>query len=93
MKKHVEKTFVDQQITLDGQAYERCTFRRCQLGYAGGPPPSMVGCHFENCNWGFMGAAANTVAFMAALYSGGMRDLIEKTIESIRDGKLRVVEE
>lgn len=77
-------------IILDFNAFEKCTFIKCQLVFHATGPVGMNGCTFDNCTWAFNGPAADTVKFMAALYSqgGGGRDLIESTLNNIRAGKL-----
>jgi len=38
--------------------------------------------------WRFDGAAARTVEFLAGLYEGGMKDIVEPTLERIRTGQV-----
>jgi hypothetical protein len=47
----------------------------------------MANCRFENVSWVFEGPAANTLAFLQALYHGmgeGGRKLVDDTFENIR---------
>lgn len=84
-----EKTFFnDQDVMLDDNEFHRCNFEDCNLIYNGGKPPTLNGCSFSKVRWRFTGPAADTVAFMRALYHGcgeGGQSLIEQTFESIRE--------
>jgi hypothetical protein len=84
MNKHVEQSFTDQAITIDGDEYIGCTFTRCQLIFTGGSIPLLTGNTFNGCQWIFDEAASRTIQFMSALYSGGHKSLIEDTIKGIR---------
>jgi len=79
--------FNDQTVSLDGNKYFRCIFRRCVLQYGGMELPVLEGNEFNECSWSFIDASARTVQFMIALYHGagrGGRELIEQTFENIR---------
>lgn len=76
---------------LDGNIYVDCIFKRCHLIYGGTGVVTLEGCGFHECKWSFVDAAARTLNFMAGLYHGtgaGGKDLIEKTIENIRKGRI-----
>ena len=47
----------------------------------------LTGCDFDGCRFVFTGAAANTLAFIQALYRSGGCALIEELFEAIRQGK------
>ncbi len=82
-----EKQFKNEEVRVDGNIFIDCAFKNCVLVYAGGPPPTMVGCGFGSCSWSFVEHAANTVKFMRAMYHGmgdGGRELVEQTFENIR---------
>ncbi|MBI3861742.1 MAG: hypothetical protein HY290_07585 [Planctomycetia bacterium] len=81
------KTFKDESIHLDGQAYETCTFENCTLIFSGGEIPTVAGCEFRDCQWRLEGAADRTVSFLKSLYhvlGEGGRTLIEAKFEVIR---------
>jgi hypothetical protein len=45
-------------VTLDGVSYQKCTFKRCQLIYRGGPA-RVVSCSIgAGCVWEFQDTAA-----------------------------------
>ncbi len=70
------KTFKGRQVSLDGSAFDGCTFDKCHLVFSGYIPVSLENCNFNNCKWEFSGPALNTVRFMTALHAGGATDLI-----------------
>ncbi len=82
-----DKTYLGKKLEVDGKAFINCTFRNCTLVYAGGDPPKLDGCSFENCSWGFDAAAARTLGFLSGLHSGGFDLLVEQTFNEIRNGE------
>ena len=82
------QTFRNDQIRLEFVEFENCSFENCTLVYGGYGPISLVGCSFINVHWVFADAARNTILFMQAMYQhgGGGRELIERTLENIRQG-------
>ena len=90
MMKHENTIFEKQVVTLDGQSFYKCIFRRCLMQFAATAPVSMVGCGFDNCEWAFDGPASLTTSFMSQLYQQGEggKLLIENTFEAIRKGTL-----
>jgi hypothetical protein len=82
-----QKTFTKESIELDFNEFKDCTFKDCTLSYLGYGLFTLNGCRFENVAWRFGGAAANTIAFLTAMYHGageGGRALVERTLENIR---------
>lgn len=55
------------------------------MRYSGGDAPALVGCNFGQCTWSFSAEAANTLAFLAGMYNGGMDTLVESTFQSVKD--------
>ncbi len=86
MAKWTETTIEGETVTLDGNEYKACDFRRCRLVYRGGEPPVLVQDNFAHCTWHFEDAAERTLEFLRGLYHSGAggRDLIEKTFADIR---------
>ncbi len=78
------KKYHDIVVSLDGCTFVDCTFERCKLLYSGLMPCQMSGNTVTDCEWQFVGPAANTIQFMTATYAGLSRELIEGTFESIR---------
>ena len=87
MSRYQSESFEAQTLTIDGNEYHNCTFTRCMLTYTGGELPVMVDNTINSCQWNFDGHAARTIQFMAGLYQGGMRDVIEQTFENIRSAQ------
>lgn len=83
-----DKAFKALEVELDGSSFVRCKFENCKMTYAGGIPPVLSGCQFDDCAWGFAGEAANTIAFLSGFYTGGFEDLVEATFHQIRKGAM-----
>lgn len=79
------ETFRGEVIQLDGRQFENCIFVECEMRYSGGDAPALVGCNFGQCTWSFSAEAANTLAFLAGMYNGGMDTLVESTFQSVKD--------
>ena len=60
------QTFIGKRITLDGNRFENCTFKGCDIIYNGGPAETSS-CYFENVRWMFEGAAGTIVTVMQGL--------------------------
>ena len=80
MQDLVGQTFTG-SISVDGNRYVDCTFKGCVMVYGGGVPPSFSGCHFRDSRLSFVGAAANTLAFLKALDSpsSGLQRIVRET--------------
>ena len=61
-----QRAFVDTKVTLDNNRFENCTFRNCDIIYAGGPTETST-CYFENVRWIFEGVAGTVVHVMQGL--------------------------
>ena len=84
------RTFQNEDVTLDGNSFENCTFRNCRVIFRGSAATNLVGNQFgEGVNWVFDGPAALTIAFLSALYRGGAKELVEQTLENIRRGRVQ----
>jgi hypothetical protein len=77
---HVGETFSG-PVEVDGNRYRNCVFEGCVMIYGGGAPPSFSGCHFRNSRLSFVGAAANTLAFLKAMDSpsSGLQRVVRET--------------
>jgi hypothetical protein len=84
-----KQTFSRMRISLDGCSFDECRFEHCHFLFHGYMGVTLTGCTFDGCSWEFGGPAANTITFMAALYSGGSQDLVEATIRKIRGLDIR----
>jgi hypothetical protein len=75
--------FNHETIILDGETFEDCEFRNCRLVYAGGEPPELTGCRFEDCEWKFEEAAARTLEQLRRLWSIGEKASVQALIKTI----------
>lgn len=72
------QAFNGQRIVADGNQYERCSFKDCDIVHQGGTSPSFSNCSFDNPRFSFDGPAANTVMFIRALASDpGMDPVVQ----------------
>ena len=78
-----DQTFSGMTICLDGGSFSNCKFVNCTVVVSGVLPVVLENPHFQDCRWSFIGPAATTVSFMAAMYRAGAKDLIESTCNSI----------
>lgn len=67
------------EVLLDGGVFERCTFVKASLRYAGGAPPVLQDCVFESVSFEFVGAAGRTLTFLKAISSprSGLSDVFK----------------
>ena len=59
------------RIALDGNEYVGCTFKKCVFVFGGTAPVKLGKCSFVSCTWEFVGAAAQTIAFLKGLHDQG----------------------
>lgn len=84
--KYTNQTFTNQEIILDGNQFEGCTFDNCNFVFSGGVT-EINGCNIDPFNLTFAGAASSTLGFMREIYKGGEleKELIERTFANIRN--------
>jgi hypothetical protein len=80
------QTFTQETIQLDGEAFTDCEFKRCRLIYAGGEPPVLKGCRFDDCDWRFEGAAARTLEHLKVIWGAGAKAAVQGVIKEITGG-------
>ncbi len=51
--------------------------------FSGGAPPSFQSCKFDDCDWRFEGAAANTLGHMKAVWGAGAKGYVQGLIKDI----------
>ena len=77
MAKHENKTFKDERILLDGEAFHDCRFEGCTIVFTGeGEFPVLVGPKFVNCTFAVEGAAQRTVEYLRLLFASGGSELV-----------------
>ena len=73
------------RVRLDNTSFVRCRFKSAILVYAGGPPPQISDCGFEDTTFEFAGAAGRTLALLQALsaQSSGLRAIFKASFPKI----------
>jgi hypothetical protein len=77
-------TFAHSDVEVDGNRYERCTFKHCTFVYQGGPLPQFSHCSFEGTFCRLTDAAENNPMFMTALFHGGFHTDVERAFTNRR---------
>lgn len=83
---HVDVTFTDSTIRVDGNTYDKCKFMGCRIEFAGVALPRVNGCHFSRCTFDLVDSARMTIDYLNSLYNG-LTDgptVVEGFIASIR---------
>lgn len=82
------RTFSDEQITIDGNEYVGCRFIRVRFVFYGSSGMRMSGNSMIDCEWGFGGAAELTLRWLKEMHAagGGTQALVEATLDDIRLG-------
>jgi hypothetical protein len=57
--------FNHETVALDGERFSDCEFRGCRMVFRGGEAPRFDNCTFDDCDWRFEDAAANTLAHLS----------------------------
>ena len=79
--------FNHETVPLDGESFEACEFRACRMVYAGGEPPSFLGCKFDACEWKFEDAAARTLAHLKIVWNAGGKAQVQAIIRTITEAR------
>ena len=75
--------FSHETIALDGGRFSHCEFRDCRMTFRGGEPPSFDDCRFDDCDWRFEDAAANTLAHLKVVWAAGGKAPVQAMIKTI----------
>jgi hypothetical protein len=70
-------------VALDGESYEDCDFRGCRLVYRGGALPHFSSCRFDDCDWKFEAAAADTLGFLKLMWGVGAKAPVQNLIKTV----------
>jgi len=82
-----DQTFSEGTVDIDGNAYQRCTFKRCTIRYHGSGPTHFDGCTFVECSLALAGLAAATTDLLRTLHQDhgkGGRRVVESVLDDIR---------
>ena len=66
LTEHKDCTFTSELVSLDNSSFERCTFQRCTIAYAGGPS-RLAQNRFAECSFELVGGAANGLFLLRRL--------------------------
>ncbi len=72
-------------VKLDYASLRDTIYVHCKLVFAGGRPPSIVGCDITECEFIFENEAMNTLHFMQSLAHAGDGDLVVKQMLGLED--------
>jgi hypothetical protein len=75
--------FNHETVALDGSRYSGCEFRGCRMVFRGGEPPHFDDCRFDNCDWRFEEAAANTLAHLKIVWAAGGKATVQALIKTM----------
>lgn len=87
MNRNIENHYRGERISLDGNYYQDCTFQNCVLEFGGTAEVGLVNNRIIDCQWSFVGPAANTIGFLRALNNGlgpTGHELIQQLLGSTR---------
>jgi hypothetical protein len=81
----VEDETLTGRVRLDNTSFLRCRFRHAILVYAGGAPPQIRDCSFENATFEFAGPAGRTLALLQAISAqrSGLRAIFKASFPKI----------
>jgi hypothetical protein len=85
MSVHKNKTYEKQTLILDGNEFDHCDIRHCNLVYKGLEPVKLEHCHISACTWQFEDAAQRTVIMLKGLYQSGNigKEIVEAIFRSV----------
>ena len=75
--------FSHETVRVDGEAFSSCEFTGCRLVYAGGDAPEFSDCRFQDCEWKFEEAAAQTLSYLRLMWNVGAKSAVQATIKDI----------
>jgi hypothetical protein len=78
--------FNHETVALDGEGFSDCEFRACRMVYRGGEVPRFERCRFDDCDWRFEDAAAQTLAYLKLVWGVGGKAPVQAVIKEITGG-------
>jgi hypothetical protein len=78
------------QVKIDNNVYINVVFVDVRLVYAAEGPVVFSGCVFQNCAWGFLGAASSMAMFLQYMFTpeSGAREIAESIVTTLRNQEL-----
>jgi transcriptional regulator with XRE-family HTH domain len=86
--KITNQEFVNDDVEIDGNSFEGCTFRKCKMIFRARAGVSMSQCGFFDVEWVFLDSAQLTASFLRVLTDGGGdygRSLLVNTFPALRE--------
>jgi hypothetical protein len=74
------------EVAIDGNEYDGCTFNQAVLVYSGGAHPSFHNCALNGCTVRFSGAAERTLRLMRSFSTSELKQVAAKIILDLFDG-------
>ncbi len=93
MNKIENATYQKTRISLENMTYINCKFEDCKIEFSGEGKVALSGCEFIDCQWVFVGAADNTLAFMNSMYHhfGDFgKQVVEATFQQLKQTEKKV---
>ena len=83
MAKHLKQSFNRQEVILDNNRFEDCTFVDCTMVYSGEGPVLLIRPTIENCRWRFDKSASRTLEFLKGLRRIGHAAVIDESFKEL----------
>ncbi len=80
---HVDRTFKNETVVLDGDQFNNCRFEFCKIIYRGGPVQFTPPLQLTGCVWGFEGPAMATVQLLQLIGRNGSPQLIQDLFTTV----------
>ncbi|MGJ3239677.1 MAG: hypothetical protein ACFE0Q_13285 [Anaerolineae bacterium] len=80
------ETFSNEDVNVDGNQYDNCTFDTVLLIYQGGGVPVFNECTFRNVKIDLQGSASQTAGYLNSLYDAGLPEEVEQVISDVQAG-------
>jgi hypothetical protein len=77
------ESYNHQTVVLDGETFADCAFAACRLVYSGGELPQFERCRFDDCEWKFEEAAAQTLSYLKLMWGVGAKPSVQALIKEI----------
>ncbi|MEM7348552.1 MAG: hypothetical protein AAF485_30360 [Chloroflexota bacterium] len=82
--------YSNEDIVIDGNTYNGCSFSDCRLIYKGGDSPNFNDCTVRKSDLQLEGSAANTTEYLQSLYQVGLRGGVDRILDGINSGNLPI---
>jgi len=88
--KYSNQVFDGERVSLSGNVFHGCVFKRCELVFDGERSPTFNDNEFIDSKFVFTDAAAKTLYFLANIYHAGKggQEIVEKMLHELRSGSI-----